>query len=679
MQNTLNLPPFLTGDSEIATLMRTMDWSRCPIGSPDNWPQALNSKLNTIMGSAFPMFLFWGDELVCFYNDAFRPSLGVDGKHPGIGKTAREVWSDIWDFIGPLIDQVMTTGKPVWFEDQYVPFYRNGRIEDIYWTFSYSAVTDDSNKISGVVVVCTETTEKVNLFKKLEESNNLYSFAIDASELGTWDLDPKTNKFVANNRLKEWFGLDPEDEIDLSVAIGSMAASDRERVTTTIAKALDYTTGGYYDVEYTISNAKTGQERIVRAKGKATFNELNEAIRFNGTLQDITAEVIAREDARKLSILVENSVDLMAILKLDGKNAYINKAGKELLGIDASADITEIPIADFHTPEQLAFVMSEIIPSVMSTGKWSGEFAIRNGKTGEIIPLYNNCHRIDNPKTGEPIGIGTVMRDIRAELDARNNLEKQVKERTIELLKLNEELKRKNKDLASFAFVSSHDLQEPLRKINTFISRIEEEEMDDLNENNKLYFGKIKGSVKRMQTLISDLLDYSRANTDQEQSEEVNLNDIVNDICKELAYKFEHTDAKLDLNILPTINGIAFQIRQLFANLITNSLKFSRSGHSLQIGIESEIVTAESDSFIPDSGEFHRISVIDNGIGFQSAYNEKIFEVFQRLHSRDAYEGTGIGLSICKKIMENHQGFIRAEGFENKGATFHLYFPTQNG
>lgn len=669
---------FMDMESEIGALLRSTNWSGTDLGDPVMWPDSLKSKLNTIIHSAFPMFLFWGNDNICFYNDAFRPILGSNGKHPAIGQKGSYVWEEVWDMIGPVIADVKATGRSAWGEDKLLRFYRNGRIEDVYWTASYSPVTDAEGNIEGVVIVCMETTEKVNLFRQLQESRNLYEFAIDASEIGTWDLDPVTNKFIANSRLKEWFGLGAEEHIDLNTALNSVAEKDRSRVSSAISAALDPSSGGAYDIEYSIVNSKTGQERIVRAKGKATFGDDNVVCRFNGTLQDITAEVLAHEQNRKLSILVENSVDLMAILRMDGKNSYINSAGKELLGISPDADVTTIPITDFHTPEQFEFVASEILPNVMTKGKWSGQFGIKNSKTGEIIPLYNNCHRIDDERTGEPIGVGTVMRDIRTELNARQNLEEEVKRRTRELEKLNEELERKNKDLASFAFVSSHDLQEPLRKINTFISRIEEDGAATLPPNYVRYFDKIKSSSVRMQTLINDLLTFSRTNTLDQTFEPVDINVLLGEIKKDFTDALARINGTITYSQLPQLHAVPFQLSQLFTNLFGNSIKFARKDVPLAINL----TTAEIFMPAANTGEaprqYHHIAITDNGIGFEPQYAAKIFEVFQRLHSKDTYEGTGIGLSICKRIMENHNGTITAEGIPGKGATFNLYFPFSN-
>lgn len=656
-------------------LTRNFNWSATSLGAPHTWPRSLRTVVSVVLTSGFPMFLWWGKDLIQFYNDAYRPSLGKDGKHPSaLGGKGVDTWPEIWPVIKPLIDQVLNGGGATWSEDQLIPIYRNGHLEDVYWTFSYSPVQDDDGKIAGVLVTCAETTDKVNYLKQLTESKEELEFAIDATELGTWDLNPLTNRFIANTRLKEWFGVSANDEVDLDTAINVIADKDKRRVRDAINEALRYDTGGTYDIEYTIIHPKTGEERIVRAKGKAVFNDDKQAYRFNGTLQDITKEMIAREQNRKLSILVENSVDLMAILRMDSKNSYINAAGKELLGIDPDADVTQIPITDFHTPEQYDFVASEIIPSVMAKGKWAGQFAVKNCKTGEIIPLYNNCHRIDDVRTGEPIGVGTVMRDIRAELNARQKLEDEVAARTRELLKLNEELERKNHDLASFAFVSSHDLQEPLRKISTFISRIEQNKRESLGETNKAYFERIKNSASRMQTLISDLLTFSRTSTNEKQFEHRDLKDMLNELSEDFQERIKASGGRIIIDELPTLRVIPFQITQLFENLISNAIKFSKANTPPEIRIMSKLVTDMPEEFDSDKS-FYQVSLVDNGIGFEPQYSNKIFEVFQRLHSKDVYEGTGIGLSICKRIMENHGGFIKASSKPGEGTVFDLYFP----
>src|ERR1700722_7413048 len=140
---------FLAGGGEMGELIRAKDWSSNTLGSPQSWPQSLRTTLSILLNSRFPMFLWWGPELICFYNDAYRPSLGQNGKHPDIlGQPAEEAWPEIWHVIKPWIDQVVSGGEAIWNEDLLVPIYRNGKIEDVYWTFCYSPVMDKWEKIT---------------------------------------------------------------------------------------------------------------------------------------------------------------------------------------------------------------------------------------------------------------------------------------------------------------------------------------------------------------------------------------------------------------------------------------------------------------------------------------------------------------------------------------------------
>src|SRR6478609_6828997 len=162
-----NKAPRVFGDGEMAELTRRFDWSKTPLGPVETWPDTLLTTVNMVLATRHPMFLWWGPELVQFYNDAYRPSIRED-KHPkALGQPGRECWREIWSIIGPQIDAVMASGIASWHEDQLVPIYRNGKLEDVYWTYGYSPVKDESGKVGGVLVVCNETTEKMLNLKKL--------------------------------------------------------------------------------------------------------------------------------------------------------------------------------------------------------------------------------------------------------------------------------------------------------------------------------------------------------------------------------------------------------------------------------------------------------------------------------------------------------------------------------
>ena len=241
----------------------------------------------------------------------------------------------------------------------------------------------------------------------------------------------------------------------------------------------------------------------------------------------------------------------------------------------------------------------------------------------------------------------------------------------------NQELEKSNKELASFNHVASHDLQEPLRKIQTFISRIYEKESNNLTETGNEYFQRIKAAANRMRILIDDLLLFSKANKIEKIFEEADLNVLLTAAEQDLNELIAEKNAKIYATSLPTLNVIPFQIQQLFVNLIGNSLKYSKPEVDPIISIECEKVKSKKYIFLNKNSAqtYFKITISDNGLGFEEEYSEAIFTLFYRLHNNSDYPGTGIGLAICKKIVENHQGYITAEGKLNEGTKFSIFFP----
>ncbi|WP_405412873.1 ATP-binding protein [Maribacter sp. Asnod1-A12] len=260
-----------------------------------------------------------------------------------------------------------------------------------------------------------------------------------------------------------------------------------------------------------------------------------------------------------------------------------------------------------------------------------------------------------------------VIRDVTKQIEAESIL--QIK---------NTELKRTNADLEAFNRVASHDLQEPLRKIQMFVSRLDEEEEGRLSNRSQGYLSKIKYSSDRMRKLINNLLSYSKIDEVGEQPKRVDLNDVLKNVLEDLGERINDLDAQIDSVSLSVVNGIQFQLEQLFANLIGNSLKYIKEGVQPNIKIVGSIVSGDKssvDNLLP-SINYVKLQFIDNGIGFEKKYEEKIFEIFQRLHGKTEFSGTGLGLSICKKIVQSHNGTIMAKGEKNKGAEFTVYLPT---
>jgi len=246
-----------------------------------------------------------------------------------------------------------------------------------------------------------------------------------------------------------------------------------------------------------------------------------------------------------------------------------------------------------------------------------------------------------------------------------------------ELKERNKELLRSNTELTSFNHVASHDLQEPLRKIQLFISRIFDDKELSLSDRNKDYFNKMKDAANRMQALIDDLLAYSIVNGTDKIFEDVSLEMIVENVLSELSQTqvIEEKNAQVNYSNLPDVHGIPFQLTQLFTNLIGNALKYTVPGRIPVINIQASIVEGKDLPAADAEKTYHKIIVEDNGIGFEQEYAQKIFTLFQRLHDKQSFSGTGIGLAICKKVMENHSGFITTLSEPNQGTTFTIYIP----
>lgn len=276
---------------------------------------------------------------------------------------------------------------------------------------------------------------------------------------------------------------------------------------------------------------------------------------------------------------------------------------------------------------------------------------------------------------GAVIGFSKVTRD----LTERKEAEEALKQNARELEKKNRELDAMNQELASFAYVSSHDLQEPLRKIQTFVTRIVETEEKTLSVKAKDYFGRMQNAALRMQKLIEDLLTYSRTNTSEKKFEPVNLNELITEIKTDLRESIENKHATISVAHLPTLPVIKFQFAQLITNIFTNALKFSKPDVTPIIKVNYQLVKGSEmgDEKANPGKQYHHISITDNGIGFEPEHRYKIFEVFHRLHGRSEYSGTGIGLAICKKIVDNHEGIINAESELDNGATFNIYIPVK--
>lgn len=306
------------------------------------------------------------------------------------------------------------------------------------------------------------------------------------------------------------------------------------------------------------------------------------------------------------------------------------------------------------------------------------------GETERILSINASC--AEERTQGEKL-ILLAIADVTESVRKRNETERKCVQYQEELEKKNKdleeksfELKKINKELESFSFISSHDLQEPLRKIKNFVGCLLDEERPHLSDAGKNYLQRMHETTKRMQKLIDDLLSYSRIKEDKQGFEETDLNILLEEVREEYDEILRYKQIILKSGKLCKARVIPSQFRQLFSNLVSNAIKFSSPGRKARILLKSEVSAGSKlkNNLLLPQGQYCHITVSDNGIGFDSRYKERIFEVFQRLNTYDEYMGSGIGLAICKKIVENHHGIITATGKVNKGARFDIYIPAGN-
>jgi PAS domain S-box-containing protein len=487
--------------------------------------------------------VIWDWDLITnklWWNEGLKNIFGYNEVEQTIDSWTSKIHPNDYKRVTSTIEQVIANSQEKWSEE-----YRFLRADGTYAYVldrGYTIVQND--KAVRMVGCMIDITEQKRLKTAKEETEEWMRFALNAAELGTWDWDVKSGIIKWDQRCRELNGLSEGEEITYENILAHVHPDDVERVRKALANAVDPAVKEDYNFEFRVIGAEDKVERWLRARGKAYFDTDDMPTRMSGIVQDITKEkkdqheqdmllklvdntpefvamstaegkviylnkagrnlvgidqetnvhqlevkdfytpefftvlendilpvlfknsqwsgnvqlkhfktgelipchaefitindpvtgkilfrgvtmrdlrpeYAAQSEQTKLLSLVDNSVDLMAILRMDGKNSYINKAGKALLGLEEDADVTEIPISAFHTPEQIEFVNRELLPNVMNNGRWSGRFAIKHLKTGEIIPLENNALRIDDTN-GEPIAVGTVMRDLRPELEAQS-------------------------------------------------------------------------------------------------------------------------------------------------------------------------------------------------------------------------------------------------------------------
>jgi PAS domain S-box-containing protein len=668
--------------------------------------EASEAKLKSVIATApAAIGLFVGRELIIeMPNQAF---IDICGKGSGIvGKPLKEALPELENqpYL-QIMDDIFTSGKMFQSFGSQVDIIRDGVMTHNFYNITYTPLLDSNGEVYAILDIAIDVTESVLADQLVKESQMELLTLFEQSPIAIAMLSKEDLKFtMANPYYGQMVGRSPEELIGKNML-----------------EALPEREGQGFD-KLIMDTVRTGEPyfskeapiNVLRAHGSETiFVNLTyqPKLERNGEVSgilviatDVTQQVLSRQKIQEAEMTLRGAVELanLGTWQIDFATGILDYSPRlrEWFGIGANEIITVerayAAISQSDHPRVLESLTHAITPE--TDGLYDVEYNVNTG-SGDRERILHAQGKTYFDKKGTPVKISGTVQDVTEQRKVQLALEQLVQERTEELETTNEELAaineeyaatndelaksnelliRSNENLQQFAYIASHDLQEPLRKIQSFGDLLKKRYAPELGPGAD-FLERMQNAAMRMSTLIEDLLTFSRVSMQQDVSEQVSLNNIIKSVLTDLDFAIQETRAVITIGPLPVIEGDSLQLGQLYQNLISNALKFHRPDHPPHIEIHAEIV---SPGDLPDNVKpgrlaqaYHRIDVKDNGIGFDVTYTNRIFQIFQRLHGKTEYAGTGIGLAICEKVANNHGGAITATSVPGHGSVFSVFFP----
>jgi two-component system CheB/CheR fusion protein len=579
------------------------------------------------------------------------------------------------DRVKNAISMAMKTGHAGLFAEEY-------RItppgsETVRWVSNHGkAIFDDYNQIKRLTGVVADITERKTGEVRLQEAMIRLNLALHAGQIGSWELRLEDKKLVTSKQCKANYGLPRDAELDYDSFINLVVADDQVSLREAIDAAV--ATKGPFHAEYRV---KWPDDSIhwLEASGLVQLGDEGDVVNLIGVTTDITERKGVSEkleySEHHFRTLANSSPVMVGMCDLTGNFYFFNKLWQKFIGA-SDAGMRGAKWSNFMHPDDLDAFMELQDAAAKRNGRFQKDIRLRTmGKYRWVSCIAEPRFGMDN----KFLGYTMACTDIHDQKMLNEELERKIEERTGALKDLNEDLHDRNQELKQFAYVTSHDLQEPLRKIKIFAGMLLARES---KENMYLmeYLQKIEYSASRMIGLIHDLLNYSSIQDRATSFTPVQLSKVVQNVVADFDLLVQEKEAVISLGTLPVIDAVPSQMNQLFYNLVGNALKFSREGAKPEISVTSENLSQEEieKHELDSSQTYVKITIADNGIGFDPGFGDRIFEIFQRLHNRESYTGNGIGLALCKRIVVNHGGIIEPFSVEGQGSRFEVILPEKH-
>lgn len=631
-----------------------------------------------VMQAPVAIAVFRGKDFVAeVVNDSYM-QLITPTREEFVGKPLFESLPEIRELLQPAAENLMQTGEAFHANELEVHLNRHGELQRCFFNSVWEPYYEADGSIDGFITVSHEVTALVEARHKVEESEQQIRSLVEGAPfpIGVYVGREMRIQF-ANQSIKDAWGKGNEVEGKLYAEVLP------ELATQSIYQQLDrvYTTGVPYHAKRQrvdlLMNDKL-QPFYFNYSFTPLHNTKGEVYAVMNTAAEVTELVAAykelEESEARARLAIEASDQGTYDINLQTEEARLSKRLAEIFDVEEDAERHRLVLA-LH-PDDL-ILRKNAYERAYQTSILNYDARVIK-KNGSLIWVRIKGKIYFN-ENGKPDRLLGIAQDITEQKNFANALAEKVAERTAELENANKKLQALNDELQQFAYVSSHDLQEPLRKIRIFGNMLAK----SLEENDEAgrYLQKIHDSAERMSGLIQSLLEYSKATNAAIRFEKLDLNELLKFILTDYELLIEQKGATIQIDHLPTIEAVPLQMNQLFFNLIGNALKFTKRGVAPIIQIKAEPLTEQRRQQFPEldmEQTYTSITVQDNGIGFDPSFASKIFTVFQRLNDRSSYGGYGIGLALCKKVVQLHGGVIFAKADLNRGATFTAILPLKH-